>query len=163
MQTKSINTILKEVKMFSSLDEEDITTVEKDYNSKYIKLVYFTEPFKLKKVNLATKSEQTIIARGNGLTIDGKTGIANGNNMLLLRGIDPKNKERILAAIASSNTVIESKDGGYTWREFIPQISGNHSAHQGGNTIFAPSDSLYDVILLGRGSAYGVLVDAISD
>jgi len=29
MQTKSINTILKEVKMFSSLDEEDIKTLEK--------------------------------------------------------------------------------------------------------------------------------------
>jgi CRP/FNR family transcriptional regulator len=32
MQKKSINTILKEVKMFSSLDEEDITTLEKISN-----------------------------------------------------------------------------------------------------------------------------------
>ena len=32
MQTKSINTILKEVKMFSSLEEEDIATLEKISN-----------------------------------------------------------------------------------------------------------------------------------
>ena len=139
------------------LDSDDSAEVARDYATKYYKLIYNIKPFAMKKVNLASKSSTTIISRGSGLNIDGKEGVADGNHMLTLLGIDPKNSDRILASIASTLTVIESTDGGKTWSEFIPQIAGNSHSHQAGNAVFAPTNSLYDVIILGNGSAYGVL------
>ncbi len=131
--------------------------VEKDYAVDYSKLIYNNKPFTLKQVNLGTKTEKIIIPRGEGLTIDGKSGVMKDKGMLTLLGVDPKNKNRILASIASTRTTIESKDGGYTWSEFLPQISGNAHRHQAGNAIFSPNSSPYDVTILGSGSTYGVL------
>ena len=139
------------------LDDDDSVKVEKDYALKYSKLIYSTKPFELKKVDIVSESNTTIIPRGNGLNIDGKEGVASGKSMLTLLGIDPKNSDRVLASIASTKVVIESKDGGKTWSEFLPQISGNSHGSQSGNALFAPTNSLYDVIILGNGSAYGVL------
>ena len=139
------------------LNDSNTVKVERDYALNYSKLIYNTKPFKLKKVNIKTKVDKTIIPRGEGLTIDKKSNIAKGNSMLTLLGIDPTNKDRILASISNTQTTIESKDGGKTWSEFIPQISGNSHGHQAGNAIFAPNNSLYDVIIFGNGSTYGVL------
>ena len=139
------------------LNSSNRKKVERDYAVKYFKLIYNNKPFKLKNVNLITKRARTVIPRGKGLIIDSKSGVMEGNGMLTLLGIDPKNKNRILASIASTRTTIESKNGGHTWSEFLPQISGNAHRHQAGNAIFAPNNSLYDVTILGAGSAYGVL------
>lgn len=127
------------------------------YYSKQYNVLRYYKPFKLKKVNIATDTNMTIIPRGDGLTIDGESNVANGNHMLVLLGIDPKNTDRILASITGTQTTIESTDSGLTWKEFIPQISGNSHGNQAGNAVFAPSSSLYDVIILGNGSTYGVL------
>ena len=127
------------------------------YYSKQYNNFRYHKPFKLKKVDIATDTNMTIIPRGNGLTIDGKSAVASGNSMLILLGIDPRNTDRILASITGTQTTIESTDSGLTWKEFIPQISGNSHGNQAGNAVFAPSNSLYDVIIFGNGSTYGVL------
>lgn len=139
------------------LNDSNGKKVERDYSLNYSKLIYNSKPFKLKRVSIKTETEKTIIPRGKGITIDGKSGVARGNSMLTLLGIDPKNKNRILASITNTRTIIESKDAGKTWNEFIPQISGNAHRHQSGNVMFAPNNSPYDMVILGNGSTYGVL------
>ena len=143
--------------IIEKLNDDDSAKIERDYALKYSKLIYSTKPFELKKVDIVSETNTTIIPRGNGLNIDGKEGVVSGKSMLTLLGIDPKNSNRILASISTTSTVIESKDGGKTWSEFLPQISGNSHGNQSGNAVFAPSSSLYDIIILGNGSAYGVL------
>lgn len=126
------------------------------YTDRYLKAKYY-QSLRLKKINTTTESGETIVSRGDGLTIDGKDGVISKKGMLVLLGIDPKNSKRVLASISDTHTTIESIDGGSTWKEFIPQISGNAHSSQASNALFAPSSSIYDVIILGTGSAYGVL------
>ncbi len=143
--------------IIEKLDSTDALAVQKDYSLKYSKLWQRgRQAFRLKHINLKDLTAQTVIAKGAGLTIDGRTGVAS-DTMLTLLGIDPNNKDRVLASISNTQSVIESKDGGKTWKEFIPAISGNAHGNQMGNVLFAPSNSVYDVIILGTGSTYGVL------
>jgi photosystem II stability/assembly factor-like uncharacterized protein len=140
-------------------DGTDEASINYNYNIRYYQLIYQTKPFSLKSVDLSSKTVTTIVQSGDGIEVDGKKGVVSGKSMLTLLGIDNADARHIFASITNTRTTIESHDGGKTWNEYIPPISGNFHRHQAGNIVFAPKESPFELIILGTGSCYGVMKD----